>query len=129
MSGAPGAAVLAVDPPKPPAAKPVPGWKQLSKLLPYIARCKGQVAVGMVALAAMGIVGTLQPLVFGVIMDCLSGNAQPLGRLGQMSPRLAHALIPGLSSFERAHAGDLLPGGAGHRRAQRASSPSGRAGF
>ena len=63
MSGAPGAAVLAVDPPKPPAAKPIPGWKHLSKLLPYIARCKGQVAVGMVALAAMGIVGTLQPLV------------------------------------------------------------------
>jgi len=73
--------------------KAVPGWKQLAKLLPYIARCKGQVAVGMVALAAMGIVGTLQPLVFGVIMDCLSGNAQPLGRLGQTSPALAH-LIP-----------------------------------
>ncbi len=73
--------------------KPVPGWKHLAKLLPYIARCKGQVAVGLVALAAMGFVGTLQPLVFGVIMDCLSGNAQPLGRLGQTSPALAH-LIP-----------------------------------
>jgi ATP-binding cassette subfamily B multidrug efflux pump len=78
-----------------PAIQPkrVPGWKQLAKLLPYIARCKGQVAVGMVALAAMGFVGTLQPLVFGVIIDCLSGNAQPLGRLGQTSPALAH-LIP-----------------------------------
>jgi len=74
-------------------SKPVPGWKHLAKLLPYIARCKGQVAVGLVALAAMGFVGTLQPLVFGVIMDCLSGNAQPLGRLGQTSPALAH-LIP-----------------------------------
>ncbi len=93
MSGAPGAAVLAVDPPKPPAAKSIPGWKQLSKLLPYIARSKGQVVVGMLTLAAMGIVGTLQPLVFGVIMDSLSGNAQPLGRLSEMSPRLAHALI------------------------------------
>ena len=48
----------------------------------------------MVTLAAMGIVGTLQPLAFGVIMDCLSGNAQPLGRLSQMSPRLVHLLIP-----------------------------------
>jgi ATP-binding cassette subfamily B multidrug efflux pump len=78
-----------------PASRPktVPGWKQLAKLLPYLARCKGQVAVGMVALTAMGFVGTLQPLVFGVIMDCLSGNAQPLGRLGQTSPALAH-LIP-----------------------------------
>ncbi|HEV8062760.1 MAG TPA: ABC transporter ATP-binding protein, partial [Gemmataceae bacterium] len=47
----------------------------------------------MLTLAAMGIVGTLQPLVFGVIMDSLSGNAQPLGRLSEMTPRLAHALI------------------------------------
>src|ERR1700730_12708870 len=94
MSGAPGATVLAADPPKPPTSKPTPGWKQLKKLLPYIARSKGQVAVGMVTLAAMGIVGTLQPLAFGVIMDCLSGNAQPLGRLSQMSPRLVHLLIP-----------------------------------
>src|SRR5579864_3372708 len=94
MSGAPGATVLATEPPKPPASKPIPGWKHLKKLLPYIARSKGQVAVGMVTLAAMGIVGTLQPLAFGVIMDCLSGNAQPLGRLSQMSPRLVHLLIP-----------------------------------
>ena len=94
MSGAPGAPALAAEPLKPPAAKPIPGWKQLKKLLPYIARSKGQVAVGMVTLAAMGIVGTLQPLAFGVIMDCLSGNAQPLGRLSQMSPRLTHFLIP-----------------------------------
>src|SRR6201984_1182810 len=94
MSGAPGATVLATDPPKPPASKPTSGWKHLKKLLPYIARSRGQVAVGMVTLAAMGIVGTLQPLAFGVIMDCLSGNAQPLGRLSQMSPRLVHLLIP-----------------------------------
>jgi ATP-binding cassette, subfamily B, multidrug efflux pump len=93
MSGAPGAAVLAVAPPKPPAGKPISGWKQLKKLLPYIARSKGQVVIGMLTLAAMGIVGTLQPLVFGVIMDSLSGNAQPLGRLSEMTPRLAHALI------------------------------------
>jgi len=94
MSGAPGATVLATAPPKPPAAKPVPGWKHLRKLIPYIARSKGQVAIGMVTLAAMGIVGTLQPLAFGVIMDCLSGNPQPLGRLSQMSPKLVHLLIP-----------------------------------
>jgi ATP-binding cassette, subfamily B, multidrug efflux pump len=94
MSGAPGATVLATDPPKPVASKPTSGWKHLKKLLPYIARSKGQVAIGMVTLAAMGIVGTLQPLAFGVIMDCLSGNAQPLGRLSQMSPRLVHLLIP-----------------------------------
>jgi ATP-binding cassette, subfamily B, multidrug efflux pump len=94
MSGAPGATVLATEPPKPPASKPIPGWKHLKKLLPYIARSKGQVAIGMVTNTAMGVVGTLQPLAFGVIMDCLSGNAQPLGRLGQTSPRLVKLLIP-----------------------------------
>ena len=92
MSGAPGATVLATEPPKPPAS--VPGWKHLKKLLPYIARSKGKVVVGMLTNSAMGIVGTLQPLAFGVIMDCLSGNAQPLGRLSRMSPRLAQLLIP-----------------------------------
>src|SRR5438309_10225911 len=94
MSGAPGATVLATEPPKPPASKPIPGWKHLKKLLPYIARSKGQVAVGMLTLAAMGVAGTLQPLIFGVIMACLSGNAQPLARLGQVSPRLVRLLIP-----------------------------------
>jgi ATP-binding cassette subfamily B multidrug efflux pump len=94
MSGAPGATVLATEPPKPPASKSVPGWKHLKKLLPYIARSKGKVVVGMLTNSAMGIVGTLQPLAFGVIMDCLSGNAQPLGRLSRMSPRLAQLLIP-----------------------------------
>src|SRR5438105_6955623 len=94
MSGAPGATVLATEPPKPPASKPVPAWKHLRKLLAYIARSKCQVAIGMLTNTAMGIVGTLQPLAFGVIMDCLSGNPQPLGRLSQVSPRLVHLLIP-----------------------------------
>jgi ATP-binding cassette, subfamily B, multidrug efflux pump len=94
MSGAPGPRVLATEPPKPPASKPIPGWKHLKKLLPYIARSKGQVAIGMMTNTAMGVVGTLQPLAFGVIMDCLSGNAQPLGRLSQTSPRLVKLLIP-----------------------------------
>jgi len=73
--------------------KTTPGWKHLAKLLPYISRCKAQVAVGMVTLIAMSVVGTLQPLVIGVIVDCLSGNAHPLGRLGQTSPELIR-LIP-----------------------------------
>src|SRR5580700_2192056 len=81
------------------AAKTVPGWKQLRKLLPYIARFKGQVAIGMVALALMGVVGTLMPLAFGVIMDCLSGNQQPLGRLAGLSPRIAQVLLRGYHPF------------------------------
>ena len=80
-------------------AKPMRGWRQLKQLLPYVARGKGKVAVGLVALAAMGIVGTLQPLTFGIIIDCLSGNAQPLGRLSRMAPRLIHTLIPAYQPF------------------------------
>jgi ATP-binding cassette, subfamily B, multidrug efflux pump len=79
--------------------KPVPGWQQLRKLLPYIARFKGQVVVGLVVLALMGIVGTLMPLAFGVIMDCLSGNAQPLGRLANVSPRISQFLLRGYRPF------------------------------
>lgn len=79
MSGSPGIGALA-ETAAPSAPKRLSGWKQLRKLLPYLSRCKAQVVVGMIALAAMGIVGTLQPLAFGVIMDCLAGNAQPLGR-------------------------------------------------
>ena len=92
MSGSPSTAVLASSPSDVAKPKPVSGWKQLARLLPYITRFKGQVAFGMVGLGLMGLVGTLQPLVFGVIMDCLSGNAQPLGQLGQTSSRLLHAL-------------------------------------
>src|ERR1700674_28380 len=95
MSGSLSPAVLASEPAQASAAsKPVPGWKHLQKLLPYMARFKGRVLVGMVALAGMGLVGTLQPLAFGVIMDCLSGSRQPLGRLSQVSPNLVRLLIP-----------------------------------
>src|SRR3990170_4549023 len=80
---------------QPVPAKPLPGWKQLLKLLPYLSSRKDRVAIGLVTLAVMGIVGTLLPLTFGVIMDCLAGNAQPLGRLSQVWPGLVRLLIPG----------------------------------
>src|SRR5260370_30403771 len=50
--------------------------------------------MGRVTRGVMGIGGRVRQVAFGVIMDCLSGNAQPLGRLSQMSPRLVHLLIP-----------------------------------
>ncbi|HEY4580264.1 MAG TPA: hypothetical protein VIG89_04445 [Candidatus Acidoferrales bacterium] len=80
---------------QPVPAKPLPGWKQLLKLLPYLSSRKDRVAIGLVTLAAMGIFGTLLPLTFGIIMDCLAGNAQPLGRLSQVWPGLVRLLIPG----------------------------------
>jgi len=78
----------------PVSTRPLPGWKQLLKLLPYLSSRKGPVAVGLITLAVMGIVGTLLPLTFGVIMDCLAGNATPLGRLSQVWPGLVRFLIP-----------------------------------
>jgi len=79
---------------QPVSTRPLPGWKQLLKLLPYLSGRKKPVAVGLVTLAGMGIVGTLLPLTFGVIMDCLAGNATPLGRLSQVWPGVVQFLIP-----------------------------------
>jgi ATP-binding cassette subfamily B multidrug efflux pump len=76
------------------SAKPTPGWKQLAKLLPYLSTRMGPVAIGLVTLSLMGIFGTLVPLTYGIILDCLAGNAQPLGRLNQVWPTVARVLIP-----------------------------------
>jgi ATP-binding cassette subfamily B multidrug efflux pump len=75
-------------------AKPASGWKQLMKLLPYLSSRMGRVVIGLITLAIMGIVGTLLPLSFGIIMDCLAGSAKPLGRLSQAWPELVSFLIP-----------------------------------
>ncbi len=64
------------------------------KLLPYLSGHKAGVATGLVTLALMGIFGTLLPLSYGVILDCIAGNPQPLGRLNEVWPTLAHLLIP-----------------------------------
>jgi ATP-binding cassette, subfamily B, multidrug efflux pump len=73
-----------------PETKKVPGWRQLQRLIPYLGRYKGQVVLGLITLSLMGAFGALQPLTFGVIMDCLSGNARPLGQLNNSMPALAH---------------------------------------
>ncbi len=85
--------------------KPVPGWKQLLKLLPYLSGHKSRVAVGLVTLALMGVFGTLVPLSYGVILDCIAGNPQPLGRLNEVWPTLAQLLIP---AYHPANARTLL---------------------
>src|SRR4051794_7586996 len=74
------------------AAKGVPGWKQLARLLPYMARYKGQVLLGLATDGIMGLIGALQPLALGIIIDCVSGQARPLGRLYDTMPRLSQWL-------------------------------------
>jgi ATP-binding cassette, subfamily B, multidrug efflux pump len=71
-----------------PVARPVArperkpsGWEHLKPLLPYVGRYKGMVALGLLALALMGIAGAVPQLVQGIIVDCLNGLARPLTSL------------------------------------------------
>jgi ATP-binding cassette, subfamily B, multidrug efflux pump len=49
-------------------------WRNLLGLVPYLRRYKGAIALGLLALALMGIVGNLIPLTTGVITDSLAGS-------------------------------------------------------
>jgi ATP-binding cassette, subfamily B, multidrug efflux pump len=63
-------------------AKKPSGWENLRPLLPYVARYKGMVALGLVLDLLMGIVSALPQLVQGIIADCLNGLPAPLTTLG-----------------------------------------------
>jgi ATP-binding cassette, subfamily B, multidrug efflux pump len=63
-------------------AKKTSGWQNLKPLLPYVARYKGMVALGLVLDLLMGIVSALPQLVQGIIADCLNGLPAPLTTLG-----------------------------------------------
>jgi ATP-binding cassette, subfamily B, multidrug efflux pump len=63
-----------------PARKPS-GWDQLKTLLPYVKRYKGMTAMGLLALALMGLAGTMPQLILGAITDCLQGSPQTLATL------------------------------------------------
>ena len=83
------------------SAKPAPelkpsGWDNMRPLLPYVWRYKGQMLVGLVALALMGIIGAVPQLVAGSIADCLTGLSQPLSTL---TGTARHLLSPLLSHY------------------------------
>src|ERR1700679_4021915 len=69
------------------------GWRQLKLLLPYVARYKTMVAVGLLALALTGLVGALPQLIIGAITDCLLGSSHPLSTLTGTSRSLLHPLF------------------------------------
>ncbi len=75
-----------------PARKPS-GWSQLKVLLPYVARYKGMVALGLTLDMLMGIVGALPQLVQGIIMDSLSGLPVPLSTLSGSARRILWPLL------------------------------------
>ncbi|MGB9069849.1 MAG: ABC transporter ATP-binding protein [Candidatus Acidiferrales bacterium] len=75
-----------------PARKPS-GWQHLTPLLPYVARYKGMVALGLVFDALMGIVGAVPQLVQGIITDSLGGLPVPLSTLGGDARRILWPIL------------------------------------
>jgi ATP-binding cassette subfamily B protein len=69
------------------------GWQHLKPLLPYIARYKGMVVLGLGFDALMGIVGSLPQLIQGIITDSLTGLPQPLSTLTGVARRLIWPLL------------------------------------
>jgi ATP-binding cassette subfamily B multidrug efflux pump len=69
------------------------GWDHLKTLLPYVARYKGMVALGLLTLALMGIVGALPQLIIGAIIDCLRGSPQALSTLSGTSRAILHPVL------------------------------------
>jgi ATP-binding cassette, subfamily B, multidrug efflux pump len=76
------------------ASKRVSGWAQLSRLRPYVAKHKTEVAIGMCTQIGMGITGTLLPLIMGAIVDCIKGAAVPLAQLGRLAEISLGFLLP-----------------------------------
>ena len=70
-SAALGTKAVANEPPK------VSAWKNLRGLFPYLRRYKGGIALGLFALALMGVVGNVVPLATGIIIDVLAGSPRP----------------------------------------------------
>jgi ATP-binding cassette subfamily B protein len=86
------------------APKRVAGWRHTLRLLPYLRRHTGMIFLGIVMQAAMGVAGTILPVVIGVVIDCVQGAAQPMAQLGRLGrvmlyvlpsyyPRSAHTIV------------------------------------
>jgi ATP-binding cassette, subfamily B, multidrug efflux pump len=74
-------------------ARKLSGWQHLQPLLPYVARYKGMVALGLTLDLLMGIVGGLPQLVQGMIMDSLGGLPAPLTTLTGTARRILWPLL------------------------------------
>src|SRR6476661_338157 len=59
----------------------ISGWENLRYLIPYLARYKWKVLVGLAMLLISGLIGAVPQLVIGAITDCLRVSAQPLPTL------------------------------------------------
>jgi ATP-binding cassette subfamily B protein len=81
---------------KPAARKALPrsAMKDLRGLIPYLARYKGGITLGLLILTAMGAVGNVLPLVIGAIIDSLYGHPVPLQQTSGLAGPLVHLLMP-----------------------------------
>jgi len=111
-------------------------WENLRGLWPYLGRYTGAIALGMVALAIMGLIGVLVPLATGIITDTLAGSARPfeqvahgatdIGALNRLSNLIPHYqpssrgnaefLLPGDCCMYRAEGPDVVPDSVGADR-------------
>jgi len=71
----------------------VPHFRHLLSLLPYLGPYHARLVLGMLALAIMGIVGSLVPLATGVITDCLAGSPHPFATAAAAPAPLAHSWL------------------------------------
>ncbi|HKV27206.1 MAG TPA: ABC transporter ATP-binding protein [Candidatus Acidoferrales bacterium] len=56
-------------------------WRELRRLIPYLAPYKGVTVFGLLTLLLMGLIGALPPLIIGVITDCLTKAPEPMPNL------------------------------------------------
>ena len=52
-------------------------WQNLRGLVPYLARYKGAITLGLLTLALMGLIGNIVPLATGIITDTVAGSPRP----------------------------------------------------
>ncbi len=104
------------------------GWDHLKTLVPYVLRYKGMTALGLLALALMGLVGALPQLIVGAITDCLKGSPVALSTLTGCPRAVLHPLFRFIRPAQPPRAGPLLPDSRGRHDGERILLLSGPAG-
>ena len=84
--------------------KPVSPWGHLSRLLPYFRGHGGEIILGLLSQAGMGITGTLLPLLVGAVVDCIKGAEAPLVQLGRLTQLSLGFLLP----YYHPHSGQTI---------------------
>lgn len=90
-----------------PSVKKQKAWRELGRLLPYIAPYKKATGFGLLVLILMGFVGAASPLIIGAITDLLDRAAKPLPNLTGISRTLMSPILHFYSAGNR-HALGML---------------------